>query len=758
MSNHAKNRCKLCGVCGVKIVFGGRLQSRFAICEKIEELIKKFSNSEFNIRDERYPTSICFTCKVTLYDRQKGNLSRFLPKMPNFKDIILLKETRTSRSECKCFICQTASSKIHKKTENGRGHKKSAKVIEKTNGLLAASKVHPDNSITKNVDKNDKIQLCKKCLSEISKGKIHVCNTNKSHQNIFETVKSLPEHQKDSLIGVLLKDKATNQGMPLRLKNVELNLKSGGSNTKIVVNPKPQKEAFYSVDELDNFYINSGRVLGCLTTFHISYTNNIQISGLSLQKMEKFTNFLRSTVGKKSVPPYYRRHVSQKAKCLESLYKSDSLEFEIEKSEDKQLRPVVWADAEELLDAVMAQREETGGVKIKLMADGGQGSFKMSMTILPENYDEDENLDFEPSPKKRCLYAEGGSLRKKANLNGVKRLIMLCVAVGIKESYSNLRQLFHLTKVNNIPFKFASDFKVMLLAIGQQTASAMFPCPFCFISLGLMKEGDCGNKNFDNSDSEFTGEKILDVGENCLKLKTFGDLRESYQKFCEAGGDKKMAKNFQSTVNLPLFEEDDQMYVIEKLIIPELHEVQGIVNYMFWSGLVPLLGKENALKFPQKLNLISKHYHGNTFEGNHCRMMIKHAEKLRDKKILGTCPIFHVIPYIETFKSLDKLVSKCFTTKKIDSSYETDLSQLKQNYLATNLPIILKVHVLFEHLQQGLFFLNGSGLGLYSEQAGESIHHEFLLSWNRYKINNINSEKYLPQLKRAVIEFSSKHV
>lgn len=67
---------------------------------------------------------------------------------------------------------------------------------------------------------------------------------------------------------------------------------------------------------------------------------------------------------------------------------------------------------------------------IKIMADGGKGFFKISMTILPKAYF-DELIDSDdetiPPKRKRTTYSEGGSLGKKSNLNGVNRLIMLCV-------------------------------------------------------------------------------------------------------------------------------------------------------------------------------------------------------------------------------------------------------------------------------------------------------------------------------------------
>ena len=68
-----------------------------------------------------------------------------------------------------------------------------------------------------------------------------------------------------------------------------------------------------------------------------------------------------------------------------------------------------------------------------------------------------------------------------------------------------------------------------------------------------------------------------------------------------------------SCVNPPLFEEDDNVFVIEKCIPPELHMLQGFVNHLFWDGIVPLLGKEKALLWPKTLKLVAKNYQGDIF-------------------------------------------------------------------------------------------------------------------------------------------------
>lgn len=65
--------------------------------------------------------------------------------------------------------------------------------------------------------------------------------------------------------------------------------------------------------------------------------------------------------------------------------------FDCEKFPSKQKRPVVYAKAKELLETVIENRKIIGNILIKLMADGGKKNFKISLTILPENYDPESN-------------------------------------------------------------------------------------------------------------------------------------------------------------------------------------------------------------------------------------------------------------------------------------------------------------------------------------------------------------------------------
>lgn len=96
----------------------------------------------------------------------------------------------------------------------------------------------------------------------------------------------------------------------------------------------------------------------------------------------------------------------------------------------------------------------------------------------------------------------------------------------------------------------------------------------------------------------------------------------------------KCANESFSTMNRAIFKGEDKAKIIEKCIIPELHLLQSFVNHFFLQGLLPLLGQDNASKWPKKLLLVTKNYQEELFEGDACRKLMKNAEKLKSKDIL----------------------------------------------------------------------------------------------------------------------------
>lgn len=195
--------------------------------------------------------------------------------------------------------------------------------------------------------------------------------------------------------------------------------------------------------------------------------------------------------------------------------------------------------------------------------------------------------------------------------------------------------------------------------------------------------------------------------------------------------------------------------------MPELHLLQGFVNHLFWNGLVPLVGAEKALLWPKKLKVIAKNYHGNIFEGNACRKLLTEADKLNDESIFRDVGYFSIVPFISAFKAMDKLVSCCFSSRKVGPDLDKCVGEVQKCFEALqdfNVSKTLKIHIILDHLKECLQFLEGEGLGQWSEQAGESVHREFLTFWNRYRINVISDSRYAGRLKKAVVDFSSKHI
>ncbi|XP_043469388.1 uncharacterized protein LOC122503046 [Leptopilina heterotoma] len=434
---------------------------------------------------------------------------------------------------------------------------------------------------------------------------------------------------------------------------------------------------------------------------------------MSSNQMRKLTTFVRSQTGRKSVPTNYHCHISEKINSLKEIYKSSNT-FEFETSKTKEKRPVIWADASELVEAAIESRNLIGHYKLKVMADGGQGFFKICISIIPENYksiidadcsSEDDN--YEPKEKIFKSKCEKVNVKSEAKLTSVKKLLMLCIVPDIKESYENLKTLFEITGINKIPFKFVADFKLMLIVNGLQTASATYPCPYCFIKLKESKKSCAEDDVIVSAEGDFA------------KLRTYGDIRKDYETFVKLKKNKKKAPESYSNINEPLFyDEEDDKFVVDKCVVPELHLLQGFVNHLFFDGLVPLLTSKVAFLWPEKLSLSSKNYHGRVFEGNACRKLLKSADLLDDKIIYENVGRLRLLPYINAFKAMDKVVSSCFSVKKIRKDLDKNIREFKTIYEATECSTTLKIHVISKHLQDCLRFLDGDGLGIWSEQAG----------------------------------------
>ena len=116
-------------------------------------------------------------------------------------------------------------------------------------------------------------------------------------------------------------------------------------------------------------------------------------------------------------------------------------------------------------------------------------------------------------------------------------------------------------------------------------------------------------------------------------------------------------------------------------------------------------------------------------------------------------------PFIISFKTMNKILENCFSSSDGQNlrELETTVRYLGNVLKDTGVSESLKMHVILQHLLECVHYLKG-GLGLWSEQAGESVHREFLLVWNKYKLNSLSNPLYEHSLFKAVVEFSSNRL
>jgi hypothetical protein len=127
--------------------------------------------------------------------------------------------------------------------------------------------------------------------------------------------------------------------------------------------------------------------------------------------------------------------------------------------------------------------------------------------------------------------------------------------------------------------------------------------------------------------------------------------------------------------------------------------------------------------------------------------------------VRGNVSPLQIVPFISAFKAMNKVVETCFSNLYVvPDVLENQLNHLKKMYIATGLSETIKIHSITCHLKDCIIFLKNRGLGMWSEQTGESIHREFLKYWNRYKINVNDDSDYGTRLKRAVMDFSTDHL
>ena len=226
---------------------------------------------------------------------------------------------------------------------------------------------------------------------------------------------------------------------------------------------------------------------------------------------------------------------------------------------------------------------------------------------------------------------------------------------------------------------------------------------------------------------------------------------DSFLDYFEAHADRKEAKKYGNVIHPPIISDnlDDNTPVITILPPPELHLLIGPVNTLY-DGLEKVWPQsEEWLKI---CKVKKTGYHGWKFEGNQSRELLKKVDKLE-----GLCPTnINVTKYVKAFKALNKVVSSCYGYE-LAPDYQDKIRAFSKAYLNLGINVTPKIHAVVHHVSE-FCELTRRGLGAWSEQASESVHHDFKKNWERFRINETDHELYGENLLKAVSQYNSHHL
>lgn len=416
---------------------------------------------------------------------------------------------------------------------------------------------------------------------------------------------------------------------------------------------------------------------------------------------------------RKMFEPGIKRKLHDLNHSLDNYFETQNDEFlhVVTKKRKIESRSFVLCNDVNKLCKIVVQNRGYYEVMPKIGIDGGGGFLKITLTV--------QNIHELREKYGRQTYSEGVATKSFKDA-GVKKLFLLGVVPSTQENYENVSKLWLLLRISTLKGVVATDLKLANILAGLMTHSSSYPCTWC---------------------TAFHGK--LDV---CGEYRTIGSCLKNYSDWLNADGLKKNSKNFKNCINPPLFEGDHDEQIIEFIPPPELHLMLGVVNKLYDHMLLEF--EEDSIKWAKLCNVERKTTHGVAFAGNACKTLLNKVDVLRSFCNIGC------LKYVRCFQDF-QVVDTCFSIT-LKENFEINIQKFRASYLDLKISVTPKVHAVFFHVSH-FCNLTNKGLGLYSEQAVESAHHDFNITWQKYKVSNEHPQ-YAARLLRAVCEYNSQHI
>ena len=406
---------------------------------------------------------------------------------------------------------------------------------------------------------------------------------------------------------------------------------------------------------------------------------------LSTRQMNKLSHDLKEA-SPKIIEKGAKQSLYEKNHSLDEFFDLRLLEYTETSSMSGKLKQewtVICRDLESFIDFVIQERGlQSDSVLIKIGIDGGGGFLKCCLSI------------FDP-------VMDGQSRKNDRDFknSGVKKCFIIGIVPNIPETYFNLKRLWLNVGASDLdrPFTIASDLKLCNILLGLMSHSSLHPCCWC----------DIEKKEMHAKGTQ----------------RTMGSLKNLFWSYFDDGAEKQKAKLYGNVVHLPLFSNvPDDTPVLCVVPPPELHLMTGPVNTMF-----------RALKeaWPQAdewlhcCSIYRESLYGGSFTGNSSRKLLKSTQVLEDISPQN-CVIF-----VKAFEDFNKVVESCFSHQLLPDFLDR-IDEFRESYLRLHIPVTPKVHAVLFHFAEFCAMKN-QGLGPWSEQTSESVHHDFATIWENYK-------------------------
>ena len=496
--------------------------------------------------------------------------------------------------------------------------------------------------------------ICPTCHQSLKRGMNHQCSQEEFFRSALNLIYSKGDKLAEQVATKVLLKKASDDGTT----DMILSNRGGGRGLKVHLGETPHLPQYSHENAM-------------------KLRNQLNCSDRQFNKIMKAN---RVVYGRKSVQPGLREVVEESNSMFTTYFDSKKVTVEnftidpstkIKKTFYEEKPMIYCNNTDAFIHDLFHQRSVlTDSSIIRLGMDGGQDFLKISLNIV--------NEDEISLPPKRSRYSEGvAPLLQKST--SVKKSFILSIMPDIKELYFNMALILSHLKCDLLHFpsklvKITADLKVVNKILGIQGHSCIHSCPFCVDSSPFL-----------DSDAE---------------RRTLGGLRREYSHFESAGCPLGKAKYFYNVVHPPLIEGEDNVFIKDIFVPPELHIFTGIVNHII-DFLITLTPSDLIINYFKSKNIVRASYHGGKFEGNQCSKIMNKLDEM--ELMLQTSQNFitivNCIPIIDLLRKFKVVKSSCFSYD-LSLNYKDVIRSFEESYRSLNISVTPKAHILFVHVPE----------------------------------------------------------